>query len=90
MLERIKALTEKIRSNIEHRHDLADTLDQLGNKVAALESRVGELETANEALLNALEAKFGEPDPIAPAPAAAPAEAAPAAAPVQVETAQQA
>ncbi|MCA8115684.1 hypothetical protein [Burkholderia cepacia] len=66
MLERIKALTEKIRSNIEHRHDLADTLDQLGNKVAALEGTV-------EALVSALEVKFG----------AAPAEGA---APVQVET----
>lgn len=72
MLERIKALTEKIRSNIEHRHDLADTLDQLGNKVAALESTV-------EALVSALEVKFGT----ATAEGAAQADGA---APQQVET----
>ncbi|WP_322084086.1 hypothetical protein [Burkholderia sp. BCC1972] len=59
MLERIKALTEKIRSNIEHRHDLADTLDQLGNKVTALEEQV-------EALVTALEAKFAPAEGAAP------------------------
>ncbi|AOI82547.1 hypothetical protein [Burkholderia cepacia] len=59
MLERIKALTEKIRSNIEHRHDLADTLDQLGNKVTALEEQV-------EALVSALEAKFAPAEGAAP------------------------
>lgn len=74
MLERIKALTEKIRSNIEHRHDLADTLDALGKKVAALEE-------AQEELLSALEAKFG-----ATAPAAEGAAPADPAAAVQVET----
>lgn len=79
MLERIKALTEKIRSNIEHRHDLADTLDQLGNKVAALESTVEALESTVEALVSALEVKFGT----ATAEGAAPADGA---APQQVET----
>lgn len=59
MLEHIKALTEKIRSNIEHRHDLADTLDQLGNKVTALEEQV-------EALVSALEAKFATAEGAAP------------------------
>ncbi|MEN2471066.1 hypothetical protein [Burkholderia sp. GS2Y] len=78
MLERIEALTAKIRSNIEHRHDLADTLDALGKKVTALEGQF-------DALLSALEVKF---DATAPAAEGA-AQAAPAAA-VQVETATQA
>ncbi|CAN0621086.1 conserved protein of unknown function [Burkholderia multivorans] len=89
MLERIKELIEKIKGNEEHRHDLADTLLQLGTKNEALEKRIVELEEGLSALVGVMEEKLGIVH--ADAPAATGDQAAPAApAAQQVETAPQA
>ncbi|UTV53228.1 hypothetical protein [Burkholderia arboris] len=75
MMERINALIEKIRGNEEHRHDLADTLLQVGTRLTALESAV-------EGLVKLEEAKAGITGEAPAAPGAGAAQ--------QVETAPQA
>lgn len=44
MFERIKALTEKMRANIEHRGHLADVIEEIGHELDALKTRVEAVE----------------------------------------------